>query len=124
MEQGKQQVFCITVFDEDGEPADVRLPARFEVCSRCQGHGKHDHPAFANGITSDEWNSPDWDDESRETYMRGGYDVRCEACRGERVVLTADEEAMTEEQRALWVAHVEASCAEAQEREAELRYGY
>lgn len=86
----------------DGCVEEVELPSRFEVCSRCEGHGTHEHPAFDNGITSSEWNGPDWDDESRETYMRGGYDVQCEACKGARVVSVLDRERCTAEQLKLW----------------------
>jgi hypothetical protein len=73
------------VDDEDaGEGYEV--PAVFEVCGRCDGHGKHDHPAFSNGITFDEWNGPGWSYEDQETYLSGGYDVQCEECKGDRVV--------------------------------------
>lgn len=51
----------------------------WQICERCNGYGHHDHPAFRNGITSDEWHGPDWDDDSREAYLRGDYDVPCEA---------------------------------------------
>ena len=95
----------ITVLDEDTAEVEVRLPAKYEVCPRCQGRGTHDHPAFSNGITSDEWNSPDWDDDSREAYVRGAYDVACTQCQGERVVLVADEASFTPEQQAAWQEH-------------------
>jgi hypothetical protein len=90
------------------EIGEVMVPARYEVCPRCDGRGKHDHPAFRNGITMDEWNGPDWDEESQASYMRGDYDVRCEKCAGARVVLVPDEAALTEEQRELVRAHREA----------------
>jgi hypothetical protein len=52
---------------------------RWEICPACEGHGKVDHPAFSNGITSSEWN--DIDQQDRQSYMAGDYDVACESCR-------------------------------------------
>jgi len=77
--------------DADGEyEEEVELPAKFEVCPRCHGNGTHDHPAFANGFTADEWNN-DWDYEEQEQYINGFYDVLCEKCKGERVVAVVNE---------------------------------
>lgn len=78
----------ITVEDDEG--TEHVVPSTFEVCPRCNGKGVHDHPAFANGITAEEFRGPDWDDESREGYMRGDYDVACSVCKGLRVVAVAD----------------------------------
>jgi hypothetical protein len=108
-------VIVIEVSDEGGESHVVQIPAKYEVCDRCHGHGHHDNPAFANGITSDEWHSPDWDEESREAYIRGDYDVQCTACHGERVMLVADEDSFTTEMRDAWKKHVDACNAMAEE---------
>ena len=54
------------------------------ICERCRGHGMVDHPAFSNGITSSEW-ADEWDEDSREAYLAGVYDVPCKACEGGRV---------------------------------------
>lgn len=88
---------CTIEFVND-EGEEVSLPAIYEVCLRCGGTGKHDHPAFSNGITMDEWYGPDWDDESREMYMSGAYDVTCTECDGKRVVLVVDQDRLTDEQ--------------------------
>lgn len=93
---------------ENDEGEEVVLPSRYEVCERCQGKGVHDHPAFSNGITAEDWNGPDWDDDSRESYLHGDYDVPCSVCDGKRVVLVPDEDAMSAEQKALWAAHEQA----------------
>jgi hypothetical protein len=75
--------------DPEEELVDVELPASFEVCGRCRGHGTHTNPNIdGNGITSSEW--AEWDEEDQETYMAGGYDVPCEECGGARVVLVVD----------------------------------
>lgn len=81
---------------ELGEEIDVEetveLPGKFDVCSRCEGKGTHMNPSIGNhAITAEEWYGPDWDDESREMYMNGGYDVTCYNCKGKRVELVVDE---------------------------------
>ncbi len=82
---------------ELGEEVDfeeeVELPGKYEVCGRCRGKGSHTNPSIdSHGISQEEWFGPDWDDESREMYMSGGYDVACLECDGKRVVLEIDEE--------------------------------
>jgi hypothetical protein len=78
--------------DGTGLYEEVTLPTVLEVCGRCRGEGSHCNPNIdGNGITSSEW--AEWDDESREMYMSGGYDVTCEECGGLRVVPTIDEKA-------------------------------
>lgn len=81
----------------------VAIPSKFEVCPRCEGKGVHDHPAFSNGITAEDWNGPDWDDDSREGYLVGRYDVACSECGGLRVVPAADVARCTFAQKRLLV---------------------
>jgi hypothetical protein len=92
------------MFIENDNGDEIEIPTRFELCPRCEGRGTHDHPAFDNGITADEWNGPDWDDESREYYMRGDYDVQCTQCSGLRVVEVPDVRRCTFAQKRLLVA--------------------
>lgn len=66
--------------DETGEPILTRHQLQWIICDKCRGEGKHDHPAFSNGITSDEWN--DWNEDEREDYLEGRYDVPCDDCGG------------------------------------------
>lgn len=76
----KKNTIAFSYEDDDGEEVEVELPACWEICDRCRGNGTHVNPSIdGHGITMEEWNGPDWDDESREMYMSGGYDVRCEA---------------------------------------------
>ena len=76
---------------DEGEEVIYHIPAKYEVCNMCDGHGSHSNPAIdGNGITSEEWNGPDWSEEERETYMSGGYDIQCEECGGKRVELVPD----------------------------------
>lgn len=71
----------------------VEIPSRIELCHDCKGAGTVDHPAFSNGITSSEW--ADMDEDSQETYMRGGYDVPCGCCKGSGRVLVPDAVRLT-----------------------------
>lgn len=82
-----------TYEDDDGEEVSVLLPGSHEVCSGCGGHGRHTSRNIdGNGITSDEWEQ--WGEEEREMYLTGGYDVTCEECGGEKVVVAVNEEAL------------------------------
>ena len=53
---------------------------RWVICSLCDGHGKVENDAFANGFTSSEWAELDLDE--RAAYLAGEYDVECEDCGG------------------------------------------
>jgi hypothetical protein len=84
-----------TVTNDDGEDITHELPSRFEVCSRCDGHGTHLTPSIGEyAYSEEEFNEAFDDDEDREAYFeRGGkYDVRCETCHGKRVEEVVDEE--------------------------------
>lgn len=77
--------------DADGNETVLVLPARYEVCGRCHGKGTHVNPSIdGNGITSDEMD--ELGPEFLEDYLGGVYDVPCEECEGERVVLVPDED--------------------------------
>lgn len=85
------------VLNDHGQ--EVELPARYVVCPRCEGSGIHDHPAFSNGIGAEEWNE---DEDFRRDYMAGVYDVKCEECKGNRVVAEPVMESLTIHQ-CLWL---------------------
>lgn len=87
---------------ENDAGEEIEVPATREVCHTCDGKGLHVNRAIdGHGITMDEWNGPDWDDDSREGYLTGRYDVPCEECGGNNVVPVPDMERMTPEERAL-----------------------
>lgn len=67
------------------------VPAIYQVCPRCQGHGHHDHPAFVNGISDEEFRE---DPDFRDDYLAGKHDVSCEECHGDRVVLVPNRDAI------------------------------
>ena len=103
-------------------------PQKWEICCRCKGEGKHDHPAFANGITQSEMREMGQD--GMDSYFAGHYDVRCDACEGSGKVQVVDVDAMHETQRAQWEAEADdrREAAEARryldaERRAEMRMG-
>jgi hypothetical protein len=87
--------------DEEGTfdaEIEVEFPAKWEICQRCEGDGHHSNPSIdGNGITSSEW--AEWDDEEKDTYMSGGYDIPCEAkCSGGKA-LVVDTENLNDEQK-------------------------
>lgn len=94
--------YRFTIVDEetgDEDPAEV--PGRYEICERCRGEGKHTNPAIdGNGITASEWEQ-DWDEESREAYFAGRYDVRCEEGCIDGKVIVPDKESCSAAQ---WAA--------------------
>lgn len=88
------------VYDDEGEKVPVTFPAHYEVCDRCRGEGKHVNPSIdGHGISREEF---DEDPEFEEAYFAGRYDVTCEVCKGERVVLVEDEDQFTDEQKVVW----------------------
>lgn len=100
------------------------VPARYEVCGRCRGKGTHTNPSIdGNGITQSD--REDWaDDDFMEDYKAGHYDIQCEECKGERVILVPDQERCTPSQWAAWERQCQEEAEYRAERAAELKYGY
>lgn len=74
----------------EGDEVEVTVPGMWEICSGCRGNGTHVHRAIdGNGITGSEW--AEWDQDERETYLSGGYDVGCEDCGSSGKVVVPDE---------------------------------
>lgn len=93
-----KRTITITIYDENDNEVEHDLPATNEVCNRCDGHGTHTNPSIdGNGITASEWS--EWDSDERDSYMNGDYDVTCERCHGNNVILVPDPSIMSEEQR-------------------------
>lgn len=107
----------ITVYLNGGE--EQEMPARYKLCPTCEGRGMQALHGIA--ITAEEWNSPDWDDESREQYLNGGYDTPCTECNGRRVVAVPDRTRATPEQLAAYNDWLEFKREEARERYYESR---
>ncbi|WP_240224628.1 hypothetical protein [Rheinheimera hassiensis] len=76
-------------------------------CPCCEGSGKMENPAFANGFTSSEWH--DMHEEEQQRYLAGEYDVDCGDCNGSGKVQVPNIEAMTfAEKRQLVIVQREA----------------
>jgi hypothetical protein len=76
---------------EELPPVQHVLSLHYAVCPTCDGKGSHVNPSIdAHGITAEEWDR-DWDEEDRENYQSGLYDVVCYECKGRTTVLTIDE---------------------------------
>lgn len=101
----------INEMEEDGA---IRIPAKYEVCGTCRGHGSHVNPAIdSHGITQSEME--ELGDDFREGYFRGDYDVTCAECEGKRVVLEPRRDILTKEQAAVLEAWEKAIADEGQE---------
>lgn len=97
-------VFTYSTFNQDGEEITVDLPAKFEVCTRCRGEGRHTNPSIdGNGITASEMD--EMGDDFREDYMRGVYDIACTTCKGARVVAVLDLSRCTKAQKLAYRRH-------------------
>ena len=77
--------------DDDGDEVSVELPARYEVCAKCEGKGAHMVDGMREHAYTMEEFQREFDDDEREAYFNGGYDVTCTRCDGNRVELVVDE---------------------------------
>jgi hypothetical protein len=104
----------------EGAMVTLYLPARFDVCDRCEGKGSHVNPSVDDGGFQAE------DPEDLEAYMSGAYDVTCYSCKGARVVPVLNEEET--KRRAEWVLdayteRMESNAAYERERAMERKMG-
>jgi hypothetical protein len=93
----------VVIEDDDGAEHETELPAHYEICTRCSGHGTVDHPDLG-ALTSEDFAE---DPDLRANYSDRVYDVTCPKCRGLRVVPTVDVGSLTPEQKATWATHCE-----------------
>ena len=85
-----QMTGTIDLEDDDGEEEGVTVALKYEVCSTCEGKGKHVNPSIdGDGLTAEDFED---DPDFREEYMSGRYDVACYGCKGKRVVLELDRD--------------------------------
>lgn len=93
----KAMRLIVTVETDDGVEEEKAFPAKYEVCSTCDGKGSHVNPSIdSHGIGAEEWDR-DWDEDDREAYFDGRYDVPCAECHGARVAPVLDEDRCTPE---------------------------
>ena len=77
--------------DDEGFEVTHDLPAKYEVCDRCEGTGSHTNPNIdGHGISSEEMR--ELGDDFRADYLSGVYDVTCHECAGKRVVSVVDRD--------------------------------
>ena len=89
----KEMLFTIEA--DNGE--DLHVPAIWEVCSVCDGKGKHVNPSIdSNGLTAEDFEDRDFE----EDYFSGVYDVPCSCCRGNRVEPIVNWSAMDDKLKA------------------------
>lgn len=109
--------------DAEGFIFDYEIPTAREVCSRCTGNGTIVNPSIG-AITGEEWDR-DWDEDEREGYFEGRYDVMCPECEGRNVVDVPNVEAIQNPVVRKAVEGVlEADARYAQERANEEKWGY
>lgn len=83
------------IINEEGED-EMTIPAKYEVCGTCDGHGSHVNPSIdSQGLTREDF---DDDPDFEQDYRAGRYDVPCAECRGRRVVPVVDDTATPEQQ--------------------------
>jgi len=76
----------------------VSFPAKWDICSRCEGDGHHSNPSIdGNGITESEWS--EWHSDEREDYLSGKNDISCRECNGSGKVKVVDTLLLSEEQK-------------------------
>lgn len=102
------EAFCEFMLEDEG----IQVPVSRAVCPRCDGTGAHTNSSIG-AITASEW--AEWDDEERDAYRAGAYDVACEECGGRNVVEVLADCASDEirEAWAKWQADERSSRAEA-----------
>lgn len=89
-------VKTVTYDSPEGEELTIDLPARWAICSHCQGEGSSS--AHLGAITASEW-AEDWDQDDREAYLGGFYDQSCAHCQGGKVLEVDIASCRTLEQR-------------------------
>ena len=96
-----KETITVTIEDDDGNETEHELPAKMEVCSRCEGHGSHLAPAIGEHAYSSEEFYEEFDDDDREEYFRHGgkYDVTCLDCKGRNVVQVIDADACNKDDK-------------------------
>lgn len=106
--KGKEWVFRdleTPVLDEGAEDRlyfpyrMVAFPCTMENCPTCGGDGRHVNPSIdAGGITD----MDDWDDDERDGYFGGRYDVTCYGCKGAKRAPVITPARMCPEDRELY----------------------
>lgn len=111
----------MTMIFVDGDGDDYTIPAVYEVCGTCYGHGEHVNPSIdSQGLSAEDFaEDPDF----AEMYFAGLYDVKCNECGGEKVVPVPDDDRLTEAEKLMVERTIDAHRNEQLERDYERRMG-
>lgn len=94
----EKMILAVTLVDDEDNEFMAEFPAKYGVCSLCDGKGKHVNPSIdSHGISAEEF----YDDlDFAEDYVNGVYDVACNQCHGKRVYPEVeDENDLSEDQK-------------------------
>ena len=73
------------------------MPSDIVVCPRCNGRGRHVNPSIdGDGFTGEEW--ADMDEDFKESYWNGHFDVVCSVCNGLRITAKIATDRLNAEQ--------------------------
>ncbi len=83
-----------------GYEYEITVPGKRVVCNECDGSGV----VLMDGLRGHAFSSEELfeDEDFAEGYFGGRYDVRCDVCHGEKVLIEPDESRMTKRQLFLW----------------------
>lgn len=111
--------------DDDGVEHVEQIPAKYGVCSDCEGEGSVLNESMRyHAYTQEEFNEEFTDEDKAEYFKQGGiYDVQCPTCHGKRVEAVADYDSTewTPELKAKYRKHLEDEARYAAEERAERR---
>ena len=73
------------------------MPSDIVVCPRCNGRGRHVNPSIdGDGFTGEEW--AEMDEDFKESYWNGNFDVICSVCNGMRITAKIATDQLNAEQ--------------------------
>jgi hypothetical protein len=102
----KREIEIVTI-DERGDECVLKLPARWAICSACEGCGTDRGASVecdGGGFTASEW--AEQDEDFREDYLAGRYDQPCAECRGHAGrVLVVDRDRVGATELAIYDRH-------------------
>ena len=84
--RGSRALFLVDdpdLSDYDPDEEGIWVPFEWVVCDACGGEGKYVNPNIdRHGLTSEDFEDEDF----RDMYTSGAYDVTCELCQGRNVI--------------------------------------
>lgn len=103
------------------DEVEIELATKWQVCSVCDGDGKHVNPSIdCNGLTEEDF-CEDYD--FREAYMDGVYDVTCSRCGGRTTERVVDWDQLEPHVRDAYQQQLDDDARDRAEHLAEIRAG-